>query len=43
MYGDEELGIPPTRLYIEPYAKKALEAARYVYEQVKRLFDEITG
>ncbi len=41
MYGDEELGIPPTQLYTEPYAKKALDGARFVYEHVKKLFDEL--
>jgi HEPN domain-containing protein len=40
MYGDEELGIPPTRLYTRPYAVKALEAARAVHQCVKRLLEE---
>ncbi len=42
MYGDEELGIPPTQLYTEPYARKALEGARFVYEHVQRLYNEVT-
>jgi len=42
MYGDEELGLPPTRLYTEPYARKALEGAKMVYEQVKRLIEEVS-
>ena len=37
MYGDEELGLPPTRLYTEPYARKALEGARMVLDAVMRL------
>jgi HEPN domain-containing protein len=40
MYGDEELGIPPTRLYTRPYAVKALEVARTVHQCVKRLLEE---
>jgi len=40
MYGDEELGIPPTRLYTKPYAAKALEAVRTVHGCVKRLLEE---
>jgi HEPN domain-containing protein len=39
MYGDEELGLPPTKLYAEPYALKAVEGARTVYTYVKRLLD----
>jgi len=42
MYGDEELGLPPNRLYTEPYAQKALEAAMYVYEIVKKLFEKFS-
>jgi len=40
MYGDEELGIPPTRLYTRPYAVKALEAAMTVHNCVKSLLEE---
>ncbi len=40
MYGDEELGLPPTRLYTRPYALKALEAVRTVHGCVKRLLEE---
>jgi HEPN domain-containing protein len=40
MYGDEETGLPPTRLYTEPYARKALESCRLVYEAVSRLLNE---
>ncbi|MEM4970161.1 MAG: HEPN domain-containing protein [Sulfolobales archaeon] len=39
MYGDEELGLPPTRLYTEPYALKAVEGAKIVYVYVKKLLD----
>ncbi len=39
MYGDEELGLPPTKLYTEPYVLKAIEGARTVYTYVKRLLD----
>lgn len=39
MYGDEELGLPPTKLYTEPYAAKAIEGARTVYTYVKKLLD----
>ena len=42
MYGDEELELPPDRLYTEPYARKALEATEHVYEVVKRLLEELT-
>ncbi|NPA23525.1 MAG: HEPN domain-containing protein [Crenarchaeota archaeon] len=37
MYGDEELGIPPTQLYTEPYARKAYESAISVLEEVEKL------
>lgn len=40
MYGDEELGIPPTKLYTEPYARKALESAKLVHNYVERLLAE---
>ena len=39
MYGDEELGLPPTKLYTEPYALKALEGAKLVYAYVRKLLD----
>lgn len=39
MYGDEELGLPPTRLYTEPYALKALEGAKMVYTYVRKLLE----
>jgi len=38
MYGDEELGLPPNKLYTEPYARKAFDSAVYVYEMVRKLF-----
>ncbi len=41
MYGDEELGLPPTKLYSEAYARKAYLSAKEVLEQVERLFGEI--
>lgn len=40
MYGDEELGLPPTKLYTEPYAARALEEAKIVHSLVKRLLNE---
>ncbi|RLE83573.1 MAG: DNA-binding protein [Thermoprotei archaeon] len=40
MYGDEELGLPPTELYTQPYAAKAYESARAVVEAVEKLFAE---
>jgi len=40
MYGDEETGLPPSMLYTEPYAAKAVEAAKSVYSLVKRLVEE---
>ncbi len=43
MYGDEETGIPPARLYTEPYALKAFESCRYVYRTVVRLPQEYEG
>ncbi len=42
MYGDEETGLPPSRLYTEPYAVKALEEAKIVFNYVKKLLDEYT-
>lgn len=41
MYGDEELGLPPNRLYTKPYAEKALESANYVYRVVTKLLNEL--
>jgi len=41
MYGDEETGMPPSRLYTEPYAAKAIEAAKYTYALVRRLVEEV--
>jgi len=41
MYGDEELGLPPSKLYTKPYAEKALELANYVYRVVTKLLDEL--
>ncbi len=40
MYGDEELGLPPSKLYTEPYAVKAVESAKLVAAYVKKLFEE---
>ena len=41
MYGDEELGLPPNKLYTKPYAEKALESANYVYRVVTKLLNEL--
>ncbi|MBC7091184.1 MAG: HEPN domain-containing protein [Nitrososphaeria archaeon] len=40
MYGDEELGLPPTKLYTENYARKAYVSAKEVIECVEKLFNE---
>ena len=40
MYGDEELGLPPSKLYTEPYAKRALEEAETAYKSVAKLLEE---
>ena len=40
MYGDEETGMPPTRLYTKPYAQRALMECKRVYKAVERLFKE---
>ncbi len=37
MYGDEESGLPPQRLYTIRYAERALEEAKNVFEVVSRL------
>lgn len=39
MYGDEELGLPPEKLYTYPYAKRAFEDANKVYEYVTSLLE----
>jgi len=41
MYGDEEMGIPPTKLYTRPYAAKALDSAKIVLNAVQRLLNEV--
>lgn len=38
MYGDEEKGIPPTELFGEEHARKALKDADFVHGQCRRLF-----
>jgi HEPN domain-containing protein len=43
MYGDEESGLPPNELYDEEDAKEALQWARYVSQDVSKLFRELTG
>ncbi len=43
MYGDEELGIPPTKLYTEPYARKAYESAIMVLTEVEKLLNHVLG
>ena len=42
MYGDEETGLPPSRLYTRPYAEKAVEAAKLVVSYGRRLLSEYT-
>jgi HEPN domain-containing protein len=36
-YGDEQIGAPPQRLYVEADARMALEDARYVWEHCQKL------
>ncbi len=43
MYGDEELGLPPTELYTEPYAAKAYESAHTLVKVVMKLLKEYTS
>ena len=40
MYGDEESGLPPSRLYTKPYAERAVKEAKMVLELVERLLKE---
>ncbi|MGQ9782071.1 MAG: hypothetical protein ACUVQ8_07500 [Nitrososphaeria archaeon] len=40
MYGDEETGLPPTKLYTESYARKACGSALAVIDTVGRLLKE---
>ena len=39
MYGDEELGILPTKLYTEPYARKAYESTIIVLTEADKLLN----
>lgn len=41
MYGDEAEGAPPTALYTEGYARKALEAAMRIYELAVKYIGEV--
>ncbi len=41
MYGDEETGIPPSRLYTRYHAARALADARRVFEAVEMLVGEV--
>ena len=41
-YGDEEAGAPPQRLYTEEDAGTALEEARHVMEQCRRLLQGLS-
>ena len=41
MYGDEELGIPPDKIYNKFDAEKYFEGAKKVYETCQKLFNEI--
>jgi len=43
MYGDEESGLPPQRLYTKTYAERALNEARNTVEFVRRLIRGGTG
>lgn len=37
MYGDEESGLPPQKLYTRSYAERALEEAKNVFEMVSMI------
>lgn len=39
MYGDEESGVPPEELYDKEDAEEALDMARYVHENVRKLVE----
>ncbi len=41
LYGDEETGLPPQRLYTKVYAKRALDEAEVVVENCSRLIGGI--
>jgi len=43
MYGDEEIGIPPDRLYSKYDAEQAYRYAREILEACIRLYREATG
>jgi len=40
MYGDEELGLPPTKLYTRTYAQRAVNDAEKVFNAVRKLIEE---
>ena len=39
MYGDEETGLPPQRLYTKNYAERALRESKKVVDSVLRMID----
>jgi HEPN domain-containing protein len=43
LYGDEESGIPPDKLYSFEDSEEVLSWALYVYDVVSKLFKELTG
>ena len=42
MYGDEELGLPPQKIYTKNYAERALSECNYIIELVSKLIKEGT-
>jgi len=41
MYGDEETGLPPNKLYTRNYAERAFNEARKTVNLVSKLFNEL--
>ncbi|MEM1694805.1 MAG: hypothetical protein QXV81_07580 [Ignisphaera sp.] len=41
MCGDKGIGLPPTKLYAEPYARKGVEEAEFLYQHVVKLLEEL--
>ena len=39
MYGDDDLGLPPTRIYTKSYAERAFKEAEVVINLVSKLVE----
>jgi HEPN domain-containing protein len=39
MYGDEDLGLPPARIYTKSYAERAFKEAEMVIDLVSKLVE----